>query len=239
MITFLVRMTWILTNDDGIDAPGLAALRQAITQPAIIVAPQTHHSGCGHQVTTAGRIAIEDRSLNVNHPIQSGFGIAGTPVDCVRVALQHICPTLTWVLSGINAGGNLGSDVYISGTVAAVREAAMHQIPGIAISQYHRRDLPIHWHRSTDWAKQVIKYLLERPLPHQAFWNVNLPHLLPEAPDPEIIQCPLSKKPLPVAYRQEGSSLVYAGDYHRRDREPGSDIDVCFGGQIAVSLIHL
>lgn len=234
-------MTWVLTNDDGIDAPGLAALQQATPQPAIIIAPQAHHSGCGHRVTTAGPIAIEDRSFKtgIGNQVQSSFGIAGTPVDCVRVALQHLCPSLTWVLSGINAGGNLGADVYISGTVAAVREAALHQIPGIAISQYHRRDRPIDWQRSTHWAQQVIQYLLDVPLPPQAFWNVNLPHLSPESSEPEMIQCSLSRKPLPVAYRQEGNSLVYAGDYHGRDREPGSDVDVCFSGHIAVSQIQL
>ncbi|WP_299412406.1 5'/3'-nucleotidase SurE [Acaryochloris sp. IP29b_bin.148] len=231
-------MTWILTNDDGIDAPGLAALQQAAPQSAIVIAPQAHHSGCGHQVTTAKPITIEDRSITTTEA-QSRFGIAGTPVDCVRVALQHLCPSLTWVLSGINAGGNLGSDVYISGTVAAVREAALHQIPGIAISQYHRQDYPIDWQRSTHWAQQVIQYLLDIPLPAQAFWNVNFPHLPPTAPDPDIIQCPLSKKPLPVAYRQERDSLVYTGNYHHRDRESGSDVDVCFSGHIAVSQIQL
>ena len=234
-------MTWIITNDDGIDAPGLAALQAATPQPAIVVAPQTHHSGCGHQVTTAQPIAIEkwNTKAEVGHQIKASFGIGGTPVDCVRVALQHLCPSLTWVLSGINAGGNLGSDVYVSGTVAAVREAALHHIPGIAISQYHRRDRPIDWQRSTLWANSIIRYLLERPLPSQAFWNVNLPHLPPEAPKPEIVLCPLSRKPLPVTYHQQGNSLMYGGDYHGRDREPGSDVDICFGGNISVTQIQL
>ncbi|WP_299489506.1 5'/3'-nucleotidase SurE [Acaryochloris sp. IP29b_bin.137] len=234
-------MTGIITNDDGIDAPGLAALTQAIDQPALIIAPQTHHSGCGHQVTTSGPITLEKRSNPdpQGTMILASYGIGGTPVDCVRVALQHLCPSLTWVLSGINAGGNLGSDIYVSGTVAAVREAALHHIPGIAISQYHRRDYPVDWSRSTRWAQQVIKYLWAQPLPPQGFWNVNLPHLPPEAPDPAIVQCPLSKKPLPISYRQEEAGLVYRGDYHHRDREPGSDVDTCFQGNIAVTQIQL
>lgn len=241
MIILLAGMTWILTNDDGIDAPGMTALGQAIDQPALMIAPQTHHSGCGHQVTTSGPIAIEKwaRPDPLSPWIQASYGIAGTPVDCVRVALQHLCPSLTWVLSGINAGGNLGSDVYVSGTVAAVREAALHHIPGIAISQYHRRDHPIDWSRSARWAKQVIQYLREHSLPPQAFWNVNLPHLSSAAPDPAIIHCPLSKKPLPVAYRQDKDGLVYSGNYHGRDREPGSDVDICFQGNIAVTQIQL
>lgn len=232
-------MTWILTNDDGIDAPGISALGQAIDQPLLIIAPLTHHSGCGHQVTTSGPIAIEKRKIPLGNKLLLSYGIGGTPVDCVRVALQHLCPTLTWVLSGINEGGNLGSDIYVSGTVAAVREAALHQIPGIAISQYHRRDRPIDWSRSTRWAQQVIEYLLKQPLPNQAFWNVNLPHLPPEAADPAIIQCPLSRKPLPVAYRQEAAGLVYSGNYHGREHEPGSDVDICFQGNIAVTQMQV
>lgn len=234
-------MTWILTNDDGIDAPGMAALRQAIDQPALMIAPLTHHSGCGHQVTTSRPITIETRRNPdlLGNKLLASYGIGGTPVDCVRAALHHLCPSLTWVVSGINAGGNLGADVYGSGTVAAVREAALHQIPGIAISQYHRRDHPIDWSRSARWAKQAIEYLLEQPLASQAFWNVNLPHLLPAAPEPPIIQCPLSRKPLPVAYRQEETGLVYAGNYHDRDREPGSDVDICFQGNIAVTQIQV
>lgn len=234
-------MTWILTNDDGIDAPGLAALRQAISQPAMIVAPQTHHSGCGHQVTTAQPIIVEEQLVMMGEGQQSqpGYGIAGTPVDCVRVALNHLCPSPSWVLSGINAGGNLGTDIYISGTVAAVREAALRQFPGMAFSQYHRRDLPIDWQCSSRWTHRVILYLLDQPLPSHAFWNVNFPHLRPNSPEPDIVLCQPSKKPLPAIYRQNGKELIYEGDYHSRDREPGSDVDVCFSGNIAVSLIQL
>lgn len=233
-------MTWILTNDDGIDAPGLAALREAITQPGMIVAPQTHHSGCSHQVTTAQPIAVAEQLVRTgegnHHP---GYGVAGTPVDCVRVALTHLCPSPTWVLSGINAGGNLGADIYISGTVAAVREAALHQIPGMAFSQYHQRDIPIDWQCTGRWTTRVIQYLLDLPLPQYAFWNVNFPHLPSNSPDPDIVLCQPSRKPLPATYRQQGKCLIYEGDYHGRDREPGSDVDVCFSGNIAVSQIQL
>jgi len=239
MIGLLAHMTWILTNDDGIDAPGIAALGAALAHPTLIIAPQTHHSGCGHQVTTSRPIAIEKRPQSHGNQLLVSYGIGGTPVDCVRIALQHLCPTFTWVLSGINAGGNLGADVYVSGTVAAVREAALHHIPGIAISQYHRRDQLIDWSRSTRWTQQVIHHLQQCPLPDQAFWNVNLPHLPPEAPDPEMIQCPLSKKPLPVAYHQGPEGLLYAGNYHTRDREPGSDVDICFQGHISVTQIQI
>ena len=82
---------------------------------------------------------------------------------------------MKWVLSGINAGGNMGVDSYISGTVAAVREAAMHGIQGIAISQYKKKGLEFNWDNSTKWTAKLLADLFNRPLPPGNFWNVNLP----------------------------------------------------------------
>lgn len=122
-------MTIIITNDDGIDAPGIRALQRAIPQTTTIVAPSKHLSGCGHQVTTNRGMKLEKRSV-------TEYALDGTPADCTRMAITNIAKNTKLVLSGINAGGNLGTDVYISGTVAAVREAAIHGIPGIAISHW-------------------------------------------------------------------------------------------------------
>ncbi len=137
-------MTIILTNDDGIDAPGIQALLQAVEGKTIMVAPQGQLSGCGHQVTAHSPIHVDRRS-------EFEYAVGGTPADCVRIALHHVCAKPDLVLSGINAGGNLGVDVYISGTVAAVREAAMHGIRGIAISHRIKRPLEIDWDVATRW----------------------------------------------------------------------------------------
>src|SRR5436853_563150 len=106
-------MRFLLTNDDGIDAPGLSALIEAARElgEVAIVAPERTHSGCGHQVTTHGPIQL--RRLAANR-----LAITGTPADCVRLALHSLAPDFDWVLSGVNAGGNLGADVFHSGTVA-------------------------------------------------------------------------------------------------------------------------
>src|SRR5262249_1922567 len=136
----------LLTNDDGIDAPGIQALLEAakgLGQP-VVVAPIEAHSGCSHRVTTDEPIRVQQRS-------STSYAVAGTPADCVRLALHSIAPQAAWVLAGINAGGNLGADVHISGTVAAVREAVLHGWPGIAVSQYRKRDLPFVWTRSAAW----------------------------------------------------------------------------------------
>jgi 5'-nucleotidase len=222
-------MTLILTNDDGIDAPGIQALLKAVdSYKVIIAAPKDHQSGCGHQVTTTSAIALHKRSENE-------YAIAGTPADCTRIAISHICQDVKYVLSGINAGGNLGVDAYISGTIAAVREAAMHGVPGIAFSHYRKGKLDYNWDAATRWTTKVIAELFTHPLAVGSFWNVNLPHLLPDAPEPEIVFCQPCTKPLPVNFRIEGDNFYYVGDYSKREFTPGSDIDVCFSGNIAVT----
>ncbi|MGA7937359.1 MAG: 5'/3'-nucleotidase SurE [Kovacikia sp.] len=226
-------MSLILTNDDGIDAPGIRALLTAVStfdlQP-MIAAPQDHQSGCGHQVTTTTPIHVQKRS-------GVEYAIGGTPADCVRIALSHLCPEVKWVLSGINAGGNLGPDVYISGTVAAVREAALHRIPAISFSQYRQARREIDWDVAAHLTSQVLAKLLPLPLKPGNFWNVNLPHLETNTPRPEIVFCHPCTQPLPVSYRIEGDHFYYQGEYSKRLRDPGSDVEVCFSGRIAVTQI--
>ena len=225
-------MTIILTNDDGIDAPGIRALQQAISEPSTIVAPSKPYSGCGHQVTTHQGIKLTKRSF-------TEYALDGTPADCTRMAIKTIATNTKLVLSGINAGGNLGTDVYISGTVAAVREAAIHGIPGIAISHWIKKPLVIDWAVATRWTSKVLQDLRSRPVPPGSFWNVNLPHLEPDQPEPKIILCEPSIAPLPVDFKVEGDTYYYQGEYAKRDRTPGTDVDICFGGNIAVTLIRL
>ncbi|KZL50888.1 MULTISPECIES: 5'/3'-nucleotidase SurE [Cyanophyceae] len=226
-------MTIMLTNDDGIDAPGIQALFKALNdQKAIIAAPRDHQSGCGHQVTTTRGINLQRRSENE-------YAIAGTPADCVRIATSQICQNIKFVLSGINAGGNLGVDAYISGTVAAVREAATQDIPGIAISQYIKGKQSLDWDLATKLTAEVLADLLPRPLEPGSFWNVNLPHLQPGDPHPQMVFCQPCTKPLPINYRIDGDDFYYVGEYCKRDRTPGSDIDVCFSGNIAVTQLKV
>ena len=226
-------MTIILTNDDGIDAPGIQALVKAVNgKNTIIAAPKHHQSGCGHQVTTTRPIQLQRRS-------DTEYAIAGTPADCVRIAMTQISKDIKFVISGINAGGNLGVDAYISGTVAAVREAAMHGIPGIAISHYRKAKQNFDWDFAAKLTAEILTDLLQRPLELGSFWNVNLPHLQPGEPDPKMVFCQPCTKPLPVNYRIDGDGFYYVGEYSKRDRTPGSDVDVCFSGNIAVTQLKV
>ncbi len=225
-------MTLILTNDDGIDAPGIRALQRALDGNGIIVAPKGHLSGCGHQVTT-------DRPIHVGRLSDTEYAVGGTPADCSRLAITHLCPDVEWVLSGINAGGNLGVDVYMSGTVAAVREAVILGIPGIAISHWIKKPLVIDWEWATEWTAMLLRELFSLPLDPGSFWNVNLPHLEPGAAEPDVVLCEPSTQPLPVQYRIEEDQYYYIGEYGKRERVPGTDVDVCFSGNIAVTKIIL
>lgn len=228
-------MNFLLTNDDGVDAAGLAALRMAaesLGRP-VIVAPDKCHSGSGHQVTTHGPIHLARRDEGCST-------IDGTPADCVRVALELVARNTDWVLAGINHGGNLGADLYMSGTAAAVREGVLHGKPGIAVSHYHRKGIdPLDWRRAALWLTPILRDLVSRPWQPGTFWNVNLPHLPAGAADPEIVFCPVDPSPLPVSYELVGAQLTYQGNYHERRRLSGSDVDVCFSGRISISSVRI
>jgi 5'-nucleotidase len=227
-------MKLLITNDDGIDAEGLQALVAAARDfgEPIIAAPAGPQSGCSHTTTTGRGIRIEPRG-------DDRFAIHGTPADCTRIGLLRLATDAKWVLSGINHGGNLGADVHYSGTVAAVREAVLHGWPGIAFSYYKKKHLDYDWARASRWVTGVLVELLATPWDAGTFWNVNLPHLTSNDPDPAVVYCPLDPHPLPLSYRHEEGMHYYDGDYHARERKPGADVEVCFGGRIAVTKIRL
>lgn len=228
-------MKLLLSNDDGIDAPGLEALLAAARTlgDPVVVAPAGPQSGVSHAVTWESAVHVEPRGAG-------RFAVHGTPADCARLGLLKLAPDARWVLSGINHGGNLGADVHYSGTVAAVREAVLHGWPGVAVSHYHRSGLEYDWERAAGWVARVLAELLGRPIEKGRFYNVNLPHLDPGTADPEVVFCPLDPNPLPLSYRhEEDGRSFYNGEYHMRERTEGSDVDVCFKGRIAVTEIRL
>ncbi len=228
----------VLTNDDGIAAPGLAALFRVCRElgECTVVAPATPQSGVGHATTTSDAIEI---ALHV----EGWYAVGGTPVDCARLAVSELCPDADWVISGINAGGNLGADVYVSGTVAAAREAALLGRPAVAISQFLARTFPVDWSASERHAATALRELLSRDHEDGHFWNVNLPHLAAPNDSPSLRDCRLDFNPLEIAYETvwEGDRATarYSGSYHERKRTPERDVDVCFGGDIAVTRVPL
>lgn len=234
-------MHLLLTNDDGWEAPGLEALRRACAAAwpladIRIVAPEREASQVGHRVTTHGPLRVRDRGNGVH-------SVDGTPADCVRLALAVLLPWRPdWVISGINAGGNMGHDIPISGTVAAAREAAYHGVPSAAVSHFLRSELALDWPAASGRAVRALEGLFSEPLDDGAFWNVNLPHVPPEATEPRIRHALPERQPLEITYEPspgEAGAWHYRGRYHQRPHAGESDVAVCFGGDISVSRLRV
>ncbi len=227
-------MRILLTNDDGIDAPGLACLERAAREigELTVIAPHQEQSGCSHRTTTDRVLRLEERG-------KCRFSLDGAPADCVRVGL-HSLGKFDLVVAGINAGGNLGVDVYHSGTVAAVREAALHGVRGAAFSHYRNRGLDDNdWRRAEAWTRTLLEQFLSEPWPSGLYWNVNYPCLANGDVRLDTVLCELDHSPLPLRFDREDGGLRYSGSYQARPRVPGGDVDVCFGGRASVTAIRM
>ena len=168
----------LLTNDDGIDAPGLAALHRAVASlgDVHVVAPEAERSAASHSVTIRAHMAY--REVEREGEVW-GHALDGTPADCVKLAVTRLLderPAL--VLSGINPGANIGNNILYSGTVAAAREATMLGIPAMAVSigHVHSGD---EWHYdvAAGWAARLVPHVLENGLPSGVLLNLNVPNL--------------------------------------------------------------
>ncbi|MCB9688908.1 MAG: 5'/3'-nucleotidase SurE [Alphaproteobacteria bacterium] len=173
-------MRVLISNDDGVDAPGLQALTSKLSRSedeVWVVAPATEQSAQSHSLTM-------HRPLRVIRHGERRFAVTGTPADCIYLALHHVMPERPdIVVSGINAGSNLGTDVHYSGTVAAAREACLQGLPAIAVSleSAHDPERAAQWGTATAIAERVIRSVVASPLPPRVFLNVNVPNLpLPE-----------------------------------------------------------
>lgn len=227
----------LLTNDDGIDAPGLAALRQAVERmwsvvgpekncSITIVAPDRERSECGHSARTGCPFTVEQREESV-------WAVDGTPVDCIRLALEQLAPKTQLVLAGINQGANLGTDVLVSGTFAAAREAFLRHIPAVAVSHYRRPEVPKQWDHVGTWIANLLEEAVQKAAGGATFlWNINLPAVSP-ALVPDVIDCEIDQLPLDIiASSQKDGRVQLSTDYHNRPRRENSDVDHCFRGAI-------
>lgn len=236
-------MHFLLVNDDGVHAPGLEALAAAVKNISginyTIVAPSMEQSECGHRLSTKTPLMVQQLEANC-------YSVSGSPADCVRIALFHLNLQPDWVFSGINAGGNMGQDIPVSGTIAAVREATYHGYRSAAFSHYLVRDLAVDWSRTTHWVTRLIhEYCLPQTELKDAFLSFNLPHLPPgECTFPKVEATVPARSPLPVAYTAQSLSdsqtqLLYCGRYADRKQDEGSDVQACFNGAISMNKIAL
>ena len=160
----------LVTNDDGVYAPGIHALAKTIQEIGrhIIVAPEQDNSAVSHSLTMHKPLRVKNISENT-------FTLDGTPTDCVTIGIGKILPEKpALVISGINPGGNLGDDVTYSGTVSAAIEGTMHGIPSIAVSLAGEE--PYRFKTAAAIAAGVSRMVLERGLPPDTLLNVNVPN---------------------------------------------------------------
>ncbi len=168
-------MQILLTNDDGIYAPGIQALYHALRadHQVTVIAPDRERSAVGHAITLHQPLRANRVSLNAHY---NGYAVNGTPADCVKLGIYEILETRPdLVISGINPGANVGVNVNYSGTVAAAKEAALYGLPALAVSVHSREGL--HFEDAARWVTVLAETVARQGLPRGTFLNVNIPDL--------------------------------------------------------------
>ncbi len=243
----------LLTNDDGIDAEGLQALRRALVALDGIdlqtVAPDGNRSAIGRGITTRRALMVQRVDFaDGTH----GFATDGTPVDCVRLASLGLIEGWTpqVVVSGINHGANLGDDVTYSGTVAAAMEGLMLGLPAIAVSQQSearemdfRQGVDFEFGTAARFAARIVEELEHVPLPSSTLLNINVPAGVPAGVEVARLGRRIYRDRLDL---QDGPSdpahprrfFIYGEDPDFED-EPGTDLAAVHRGRIAVTPLHL
>ncbi len=171
-------MRILLTNDDGVYAPGLQALRRELLKlgDVTVVAPVGEQSAVGHSITLLTPLIVQEVLDDQQRPM--GWAVEGRPADCVKLALLELLPEPPdLIVSGLNAGSNAGINVLYSGTVAAAIEGAFFQRPSIAVSLEYTRPKPLDFPRGAEMARRVIEHILQRRPANDALININIPSL--------------------------------------------------------------
>ncbi len=231
----------LVTNDDGIHAPGLKVLTRiakGLSKDVWVVAPEHEQSAASHSLTLR-------RPLRVRRFGPRRFAVDGTPTDCVLVALHRIMADkpIGLVLSGINHGANLGEDVTYSGTIAAAMEGALLGVRSVALSQMRDDNGVIHWATAERYAPEIIRRLTAVPWPAELLVNVNFPARTADRVN-GIRACRQGRRDntLQVVERQDpaGRAYLWLGDFMRDSTsEPDTDLAAIEDGAIAVTPLHL
>ena len=238
-------MRILLTNDDGILAPGIAALHRAASAhgEVHVVAPSKVRSACGHGVTFHRSLEVRPTTVTGDAGAERfrGMALSGTPADCVKVGIARLVPApVDLVLSGINAGCNVGVHTLYSGTVAAAREAAMAGIPAICFSQFLKGPTAVDWPRAEGLARACLDRILEHPLEPGSFLNVNFPVLEDGAEPRGFRVAPTLASAMIDDYAgapdESGQMDLTVGRGVRFGQvHEGTDADLLFGGYVTIT----
>lgn len=227
----------LVSNDDGINAPGIKVLEKVarLLSPDVwVVAPETEQSAAGHSLTIR-------RPLRVRRVSRRRFAVDGTPTDAVLLGINHVLkdkkPTL--VLSGINRGANLGEDVTYSGTVAAAMEAVILGVPAFAFSQYYGPGHPVRWSTAEHWAPGIIRRATAVGWGRNVLMNVNFPDCAADRVSGIEITRQGKRKigdQLAERFDPRGEPYIWIGAQRAEDRSAkGTDIEAVVRGAISVT----
>jgi 5'-nucleotidase len=239
----------LLTNDDGIEADGLQAMRTALqAQPDVrlaVIAPDGNRSAMARSITTrrplvVAEVPFEDGTV--------GYATDGTPVDCVRLASLGLVEDFAadLVVSGINHGANLGDDITYSGTVAAALEGVVLGLPAIAVSQQsgaatldYRFDGGFGFEVAAAFVARLVEQIDDVPLPPRTLLNVNVPSVPPQGVEVTALGKRIYRDELKLEREEEGRRRYWIyGSYPGYEDEPGTDLAAVAAGRIAVTPIH-
>lgn len=237
-------MRILLTNDDGIEAEGLACLERiarTLSDDVWVCAPQTEQSAKGRGLTLT-------EPLRVNRFGEKRFAVTGTPTDCVILAVNDLMPEKPdLLLSGVNRGHNVGEDVSYSGTVAGALQGMAFGIRSIALSQSLERfhdEVTAHWETAEAYAPAIISRLLAQPWANGVVMNLNFPNRKPE----EVTEVEVTRQ----GFRDIGEmhairrTDLRGRDYYwmsfrgeKQEHAEGTDLRAMDEGRISVSPLHI
>jgi 5'-nucleotidase len=237
-------MRILITNDDGINSPGLQALERVartLSDDIWVVAPELDQSGLSHSLSLSDPLRL--RKVGEKH-----YAVRGTPSDCVIMAVRRLLadkkPDL--ILSGINSGANMAEDVTYSGTVAGAIEGTMLGVKSIAVSQaytYHDDQRVVPWETAEARGPEIIRKLLDFGFPDGVFYNLNFPNCAPD--DVRGIAVTRQGKlahALHIDERRDGRNLPYYWLVYRRAPTaagPGSDVEAVEKNVISLTPLRI
>ncbi len=230
-------MKILLSNDDGVQAPGLAALAKAIATIAdiTVVAPDRNRSGASNSLTL-------DSPLRVQKMDNGFYSVQGTPTDCVHIAITGLLDNdPDMVISGINAGANVGDDVFYSGTVAAAMEGRFLGFPAIAISLAGHN---LQHYDTAAWvAKTIALRLQTHPMPSQTILNINVPDVpVDELQGFEIVRLGTRHRAEKTIEDKDprGGTIYWVGlPGPEQDAGPGTDFHALNAKRVAITPMQL
>ena len=241
MISNLKNTRILVSNDDGVEAPGIALLEKIareLSDDVWVVAPEREQSGAGHSLSL--HLPLRYRKVSDRR-----YAVSGTPTDAVLLAVQEILkdkrPAL--MLSGINRGSNLAEDVTYSGTIAAAMEATLLEIPAIAFSNVAKEG-EVNWDVPEQFAPGIVRALTSMQWPHGTLMNVNFPHV-PVEQVKGIKPCPQGRRKLDDNLHRrvdpQGRPYIWIGGQRTEpfSDEPNADYMQVREGYITVTPLNL